>query len=334
MWTLLEGITPFRYAMHYYGIISMLRSGQWVFLLFCENWWRATSDTLMGASKVRTLLNCLQWEDWHNKLAMFSNSKPFFNLEFHLSSLNLLIGNEPTCLARCAGIQLQGLFRVSLFCPWYRFILLTISVDGAQVSALNVQQLKEQASIIKSKSIRSIVVIGIYSPSNPKQEDEAKHILLEELGSGFDISCSHAIGRIGFIERENASILNASLRRFARHVIAGFSYAVQKLGRCNLYITLNDGTLSKAHEAAQYPVKCFRSGPTNSARGAALLAKALKGDSDDKEILVIDIGGWVFQQTWVKTCAYWCHVALRPTSVRCWRRDTPASLLHLSRSQV
>jgi N-methylhydantoinase A/oxoprolinase/acetone carboxylase beta subunit len=154
-----------------------------------------------------------------------------------------------------------------------------------------VQQLKEQASIIKSKLIRSIVVIGIYSPSNPKQEDEAKHILLEELGPGFDISCSHAIGRIGFIERENASILNASLRRFARHVIAGFSYAVQKLGRCNLYITLNDGTLSKAHEAAQYPVKCFRSGPTNSARGAALLAKALKGDADDREILVIDIGG-------------------------------------------
>lgn len=165
-------------------------------------------------------------------------------------------------------------------------------VDGRPIAPLNPEQLKEQALIIKSKSIRTIVVIGVYSPSNPYQEKEARRILTEELGPGYDISCSHAIGRLGFLERENASIINASLRRFARHVIAGFAYAIQKLGRTKLYITLNDGTLSKANIAAQYPVTCFRSGPTNSARGAALLAKALKGDRvDDREVLVVDVGG-------------------------------------------
>lgn len=155
-------------------------------------------------------------------------------------------------------------------------------------------QLKEQATIIKSKSITSIVVVGIYSPSNPTQEEEARRILSSELGPGYDISCSHAIGRLGFLERENAGILNASLRRFARHVIAGFSYAVQRLGKCKLYITLNDGTLSKALTAAEYPVRCFSSGPTNSARGAALLAKSQQlGDSasDQREVLVVDVGG-------------------------------------------
>jgi N-methylhydantoinase A/oxoprolinase/acetone carboxylase beta subunit len=157
---------------------------------------------------------------------------------------------------------------------------------------LNVDQLKEQAAIIKEKLIKSIVVIGIYSPSNTDQEKEARNILASELGQGYDISCSYAIGRLGFLERENASILNASLRRFARHVIAGLSYAIQKLGKSKLYITLNDGTLSKAHTAAQYPVTCFRSGPTNSARGAALLAKTLESnDSDDREVLVVDVGG-------------------------------------------
>lgn len=156
---------------------------------------------------------------------------------------------------------------------------------------MNIKQLQEQASIIKSKAITSIVVIGVYSPSNPTQEDKAKEILSAELGVGFDISCSHSIGRIGFIERENASILNASLRRFARYVVAGFYYAIQKLGKCNLYITLNDGTLSKASAAAQYPVRCFRSGPTNSVRGAAMLGKSLLDESDDREVLVIDVGG-------------------------------------------
>jgi N-methylhydantoinase A/oxoprolinase/acetone carboxylase beta subunit len=159
---------------------------------------------------------------------------------------------------------------------------------------LNPHQLREQASIIKIKGITSVVVVGIYSPSNPSQEDEARSILAAELGPGYDISCSSAIGRLGFLERENAGILNASLRRFARHVIAGFSYAVRKLGKCKLYITLNDGTLSKASTAAEYPVRCFSSGPTNSARGAALLARVESAyDSDDSEVLVVDVGGYV-----------------------------------------
>jgi len=154
------------------------------------------------------------------------------------------------------------------------------------------KQLKEQASIIKSKSITSVVLIGIYSPSNPSQEEYARAILASELGPGYDISCSHAIGRLGFLERENASILNASLRRFARHVIAGFKHALQRLENCRLYITMNDGTLSDASTAVEYPVRCFSSGPTNSARGAALLAKseALDG-SDEREVLVVDVGG-------------------------------------------
>lgn len=153
------------------------------------------------------------------------------------------------------------------------------------------KKLQEEAAIIKAKCITSIVVIGVYSASDPAEENRAKQILADELGPGFDISCSHAVGRLGFIERENATILNASLRRFARHVIAGFACAVKKVGKCNLYITLNDGTSSKAGEAAKYPVKCFRSGPTNSARGAALLGKNILKESDDREVLIVDVGG-------------------------------------------
>ncbi|PQE32022.1 hypothetical protein CJF32_00001628 [Rutstroemia sp. NJR-2017a WRK4] len=164
-------------------------------------------------------------------------------------------------------------------------------VDGSPISDLNIEELKEQAAIIRAKSITSVIVIGIYSPSNPAQEEEARRILSKELGPRFDISCSHNIGRIGFLERENASILNASLRRFARHVIAGFAYAVQAYG-ATLYITLNDGTLSRASIAAEHPVRCFSSGPTNSARGAALLAKnETENLNDGSEVLVVDVGG-------------------------------------------
>ncbi|ESZ93296.1 hypothetical protein SBOR_6334 [Sclerotinia borealis F-4128] len=167
-----------------------------------------------------------------------------------------------------------------------------LQVDGTPISEVNIEQLREQASVIRSKSISSVVVIGIYSPSNRSQEEFARQFLSEELGPDYDISCSHTIGRIGFLERENASILNASLRRFARHVIVGFAHAVHDLKNASLYITLNDGTLSKASIAAEHPVRCFSSGPTNSARGAALLAKNESMDLDgDSEVLVVDVGG-------------------------------------------
>ncbi|KAG9247228.1 hypothetical protein BJ878DRAFT_532714 [Calycina marina] len=180
----------------------------------------------------------------------------------------------------------------SLMEGYYAYVDGGYQVDGREIWPLNFEQLKFQAAIIKTKVIKSVVVIGIYSPSNSTQEKAARKILSHELGKGYDISCSYAIGRLKFLERENASILNASLRIFARHVIAGFSHAIQSLESCKLYITLNDGTLSKASTASQYPIKCFRSGPTNSARGAALLAKALQiEESDESEVLVVDISG-------------------------------------------
>ena len=153
--------------------------------------------------------------------------------------------------------------------------------------------MKKEAALIKSKRVTSVLVIGIYSPQDSSQELEARSILQNELGPEYDISCSHSVGQLGFIERENASILNASLRRFARQVIAGFQHAVRAIGAGNLYISLNDGTLSRASNAAEMPVRCFSSGPTNSARGAALLAgnwEQLSGNTDS-EILVIDVGG-------------------------------------------
>ncbi|ORY06158.1 hypothetical protein BCR34DRAFT_490386 [Clohesyomyces aquaticus] len=166
-------------------------------------------------------------------------------------------------------------------------------VHGQAICELDRAQLDEQISIFKSKRIRAIIVVGIYSPSDPSQEEDAASYLASRLGSDFDISCSHRIGTLGFLERENATILNASLRRFARHVIHGFEIVANNLGDCRLYITLNDGTLSASSEASYHPVRCFSSGPTNSARGGAFLASHQLQDcgSGDIEVLVVDVGG-------------------------------------------
>lgn len=97
------------------------------------------------------------------------------------------------------------------------------------------------------------------------------------------------------MERENASILNASILNFAKRTIYGFQQAMRDLElTCPLYLTQNDGTLTSAATAARLPIRTFASGPTNSMRGATYLAGLDEPDSErsnDRLTVVVDIGG-------------------------------------------
>ena len=100
------------------------------------------------------------------------------------------------------------------------------------------------------------------------------------------------VANLGFVERENAAILNASILRFARQTVAAFRRAMR--GRlalsCPLFLTQNDGTLIPAHLAARLPIRTFASGATNSMCGARFLAQSLMQEKK-QAMVVVDIGG-------------------------------------------
>jgi DUF917 family protein len=98
---------------------------------------------------------------------------------------------------------------------------------------------------------------------------------------------------LGFLERENAAILNAAILRHARRTITAFHRAIAELGlqSCPLYLTQNDGTLLDANVAASLPIRTFASGVTNSMRGAAYLSGHGAGESVSEPAVVVDIGG-------------------------------------------
>lgn len=103
---------------------------------------------------------------------------------------------------------------------------------------------------------------------------------------------SHRVANIGLLERENATILNASLLPFARSTVQGFRQAADALGlTCPIFVTSNDGTLLSLAEAAALPIRTFSSGPTNSMRGASFLAQLADPDSKKETALVVDVGG-------------------------------------------
>jgi N-methylhydantoinase A/oxoprolinase/acetone carboxylase beta subunit len=79
--------------------------------------------------------------------------------------------------------------------------------------------------------------------------------------------------------------MNACLVDLAFAVVSSFRRALRELKvEAPFFISQNDGTLMVPEHVEKYPVLTFASGPTNSMRGAALLAGL-------KEAMVVDIGG-------------------------------------------
>ena len=156
--------------------------------------------------------------------------------------------------------------------------------DGREIAPLDEKELRDAAREIRARGIRAVAITSVFSPVNPAMERRAAAVVAEEV-PGALISMSHEIGRVGFLERENATVMNACLTDLARRVVRSFRDALASLGiEAPFYISQNDGTLMNAGHVEKYPVLTFASGPTNSMRGAAFLAKA-------KEAMVVDIGG-------------------------------------------
>lgn len=179
-------------------------------------------------------------------------------------------------------------------CGYYTWVSGGLHIDGSQESPVVEMEVVRQCKVIRERGIKSIVIAGVYSPidTNFRQEDYVRSIVQRELGD-VDIVCSHEVSNIGFLERENAAILNASIVRFARRTVRGFRAVMKRLNLdCGLFLTQNDGTLVDAVSAARLPIRTFSSGATNSMRGAAYLGGLdVERSGKRTSTLVIDIGG-------------------------------------------
>jgi N-methylhydantoinase A/oxoprolinase/acetone carboxylase beta subunit len=218
--------------------------------------------------------------------------------------VNAVVTRDSTRLSRVAVIRLSGPFSKhtppgidwpsslrNVIIGHYALVKGGLEVDGSLISDINEQEIMEQCKIIKQKCIKSVVVNGIFSPIDTmeRQEERAAEIVKRELGEQVDVVLSKTVSNLGFLERENAAILNASILSFARKTIASFQEPIKKLGlNCPVFITQNDGTILSGEAASRLPIRTFSSGPTNSMRGAAFL---IGEEEKDKAMMVVDVGG-------------------------------------------
>ncbi|KAK8027063.1 hypothetical protein PG991_004119 [Apiospora marii] len=196
--------------------------------------------------------------------------------------VNAVVERDPARLARVAVLRLCGPFakhatpcidwradmRELVLGHWAR-LQGGLEVDGHLIADLDPAEIREQCALIRDKGIRSVVVVGVFSPIDTveRQEERAAEIIQAEI-PGCDVVLSKQVANLGFMERENAAILNASILSF-------------------VFITQNDGTILSGEMAAKLPIRTFSSGPTNSMRGAAFL---IQGEPSEN-IMVVDIGG-------------------------------------------
>ncbi|KAJ0383107.1 hypothetical protein COL922a_011155 [Colletotrichum nupharicola] len=208
--------------------------------------------------------------------------------------INAVVEMDAARLARVAVIRLCGPFSADIpvgidWPPQLRDIVCAhrglvdggLEIDGSLIAELDEDAVRREAEAVQAKGIRSVVVVGIFSPVDVvyRQEERAAEIVREVYPEA-DVVMSKDVANIGFLERENAAVLNASILPFARRTIHSIQDAVARLGlKCPVFVTQNDGTILPASAAARLPIRTFSSGPTNSMRGAAFLTQNLEKEA-------------------------------------------------------
>lgn len=157
--------------------------------------------------------------------------------------------------------------------------------DGKEIAPLDTEAVRSFFQRIKG-TVSSIAISCIFSPVRREHEDICADIAKEILGKDIIVSKSSEIGSLSFIERENATILNAGLYEVARSFTDGFAKSLQEeqVTNASIYLSQNDGTLMTMEYAKKYPILTIACGPTNSIRGAAYL-------SGLQNATVADLGG-------------------------------------------
>jgi N-methylhydantoinase A/oxoprolinase/acetone carboxylase beta subunit len=158
-----------------------------------------------------------------------------------------------------------------------------IEFDGRELSPLDTEAIARFAGEVADRA-DAIAIASVFAPVSDEHERAAEEIVRKELGD-LPISLSSQIGSLGLLERENATVLNASLIDVARGVTGAIGEALERNGlRPVTFFAQNDGTLMDLEFAIRFPVLTIGSGPANSIRGAAYLT----GRTD---AIVVDVGG-------------------------------------------
>lgn len=208
---------------------------------------------------------------------------------------NAVVQRRDLCRAAALRICLPAAASLPPFCDWPEDLAAIVDggvhlvaggheFDGREIVPLDEGAVAEAARRIRAAGVTTVAISAVFSPLTAAHELRAGEIL-RDVHPDCRITYSHQLGRIGLLGRENVALLNATLIDLAHKTTDAFVAALAESGiAAPLFLTQNDGTVTLAANARDFPVYSFASGPTNSMRGAVFLAGI-----DDA--VVCDVGG-------------------------------------------
>ncbi|RNB92028.1 hydantoinase [Brevibacillus fluminis] len=135
-------------------------------------------------------------------------------------------------------------------------------------------ELKRYARACIERGVESFAITGTFSPLAQGHEAQVASWIREAAGDASAITMSHELGSLGFLERENAAILNASLTKLVQASLAGVKELIDRYHiQAKLFFTQNDGSLLSYDAVLRHPIRTFGSHISNCFRGASLLAR-------------------------------------------------------------
>jgi N-methylhydantoinase A/oxoprolinase/acetone carboxylase beta subunit len=155
---------------------------------------------------------------------------------------------------------------------------------GEDYAPLDENALRIASEDARGKGYRAISISACFSPMRPDIEERAAAVVRSVMPDAC-MTLSWQVGGLGLIERENATIINASLTDLSASVVRSLIDALAELQiSVPIYISQNDGTLISTDMAQRLPILTCSAASTNSIRGAAFLTGL-------EEAVVADIGG-------------------------------------------
>ncbi|ANM14867.1 MULTISPECIES: hydantoinase/oxoprolinase family protein [unclassified Rhizobium] len=163
-----------------------------------------------------------------------------------------------------------------------------IAADGEVMTELKEETVREIASHLKKKGIRSVAVCLLHAYKYPQHEQRVAALLREEDPDIFVSLSSEVCPEMREFDRASTTVVNAYTRpQMAGHVAhLQREFATKGIDRQVLWMT-SSGGLVPSRRAAELPVRLIESGPAAGAVAAAEFGRI----AGEGSVLSFDMGG-------------------------------------------
>ena len=154
--------------------------------------------------------------------------------------------------------------------------------------ALDVDEVRAMADILRSLEVESVAIGFLHAYSNPCHEIRAREVLAEVL-PGVPISISSEVcPEIREYERFSTTVADAYIKPKMQTYLSRLTNRLHRDGLlCPLFLVTSSGGITTVEDAMVRPVRLIESGPS----GGATLAEKTARECQELKVLSYDMGG-------------------------------------------